>query len=380
MCSILSKESGILFPALIAVYDYINEKKVHVKQLGVYCLVSVLYFIGMSFALGETGSLNYIKFSLESIIQFIGFTAGYIKLFIIPWPFEYFLAIPDGGAIKTWIIIFALPVLGMMFFWSLKDRISLFSLFWICITILPPVTLAFRLNPLFASRYLYLPSIGFVMMISSVTARYESYKKTIILSVLPIVLIFSILTYRATSNYKNDYTFYSMAIRTTPHYLGGYMGKALYYERNGQIKSALNILKNSLPYLTEIDRTFVYGKIALWYGEEGHSDKSIYYYQKFLELNPESSSALTGLGNNLFGKQDYRRALQYYKDAILKDGKNYEALYNLALTYQKLKLMGKAVHHYKIFINVAPRNKYAKALKRAQEIVTKYSGSVNEIN
>ena len=102
-------------------------------------------------------------------------------------------------------------------------RRVLFSLCLMVVPFLPASNLFFPVGFVIAERVLYIPSMGFCMLVAYGAWRmmkHFSSKKWVLSSALTIiflVLIFSIKTLHRNRDWKNNYTLYESAIRTTPN-------------------------------------------------------------------------------------------------------------------------------------------------------------------
>ncbi|XP_062257542.1 intraflagellar transport protein 88 homolog [Platichthys flesus] len=73
-------------------------------------------------------------------------------------------------------------------------------------------------------------------------------------------------------------------------------------------------------------------------------DKAEEYANLALKADPHNPASLINKGNALFGKQDYERAVECYKEALWNNSTCTEALYNLGLCYNKLTCPEEALH------------------------------------
>jgi tetratricopeptide (TPR) repeat protein len=371
-CALMSKEAVLLFPMAVAAYDYIEEKRIYFRRLAVYGLSAVLFLTAMILALGETSKSGTIEISSAGFMRLLEYTAGYIKLLFFPWPLEYYLTTPEKNVIGLPGIVFSMCALSLMVFYSLKNRTSMFALFWMVAAILPPLSLALSSTAHYAVRYLYVPAIGFSIIIASAMAR-TAHRKATVIAACVLITVFGVLTFRASLQWKDDNTFYSMTIRSAPGYLGGYIGAAKYFERTGRIDRAVEVFKSSLEHVPAKDKVVAYEQIALLYGKAGYANQSIEYFNKLIRLNPMNTQALAGLGNNYLQLQKHDKALEYYERVLAIDGQNYEAIFNVAMTYERMGNMAEAYKHYEKFISTAPKDTYAKAIEQAEEFLKSHA-------
>ncbi|XP_034464298.1 intraflagellar transport protein 88 homolog isoform X2 [Hippoglossus hippoglossus] len=73
-------------------------------------------------------------------------------------------------------------------------------------------------------------------------------------------------------------------------------------------------------------------------------DQAEEYAHLALKADPHNPAALINKGNAVFGKQDYERAVECYKEALTNHSACTEALYNLGLCYKKLTCPEEALH------------------------------------
>lgn len=116
--------------------------------------------------------------------------------------------------------------------------------------------------------------------------------------------------------------FYSLAIEMAPDNLGAYYDMAIYLQDNGYPETALeyyDILDAKIPgdYHVLFNKGYVY-LVYLF-----DNDKAIEWFDKALEVNPQSIDALLNKGIAYEQKGDFVQAKSIYLQ-ILKDNPNYQ--------------------------------------------------------
>lgn len=92
---------------------------------------------------------------------------------------------------------------------------------------------------------------------------------------------------------------------------------ATIYMKDGELSKAEEIYKNLLEDLTYMGHNRTYYNLALIKLSENNSTKAIEYLNKAVEVDPNYCPAFYKLGQISKERKDYKRALEYYKDATM---------------------------------------------------------------
>jgi hypothetical protein len=82
--------------------------------------------------------------------------------------------------------------------------------------------------------------------------------------------------------------------------------------------------------------------------------EAIAAFKQSLALNPGHPAALTNMGFALFDLQRYEEAIGVFEESLQKKAHNYDALYGLALSHQKLGHRNRAISRWRQYIAEAP--------------------------
>lgn len=204
-CALLSHESAVLFPFLLAAYMYLLEPRAQGKteqaRLGRFGDLKRSVMAALPFAV-ETIAYLAIRFSVlgfvsranrtnsmtlsEKILTIPGVLAHYLILIVMPWragpahpvlPARSLLApefyLPMLGLVAT---MFAIAVLIGH---SPHRRLHLFCALWILIPIIPVLNLgALSALALVEDRYLYLPSAGWCILLGDLAIEFAAAGKS----------------------------------------------------------------------------------------------------------------------------------------------------------------------------------------------------------
>lgn len=366
LLALLTKEVYVTFPIIALAYEYLKKRRVSPAGAAMLILTTALYFIVRGLVLkGTTGNL---VLSSAGFLRLFDFISAYIKLLFIPWPIGYYFRAPTHGvADAAAYVVSGLLLAGVIYYYRRQGPAVrgplMFFIFWLFLSLAPPLSLAFNDKPLFAVRYLFLPSVGFAMAVAWLMKRHGvldgALRKYVIAGLIGLAALCMVIIHQGARAYRNDEAFYTKSISLTPDYVWAYQGLARHYERQGDHGRAISVYEDSLGHVPLKDRAVAYERMGLLLGLTGEIDRSIVAYEKALELSPRDSAVLTGLGNDYFLKNDLGRAARYLSDAYEADRSNYKALYNLAMTHEAMGDRARAVYYFELFLSKAPDSAYA---------------------
>ncbi len=128
-----------------------------------------------------------------------------------------------------------------------------------------------------------------------------------------------VLYWRLGNNYNNTNKFleaisnYKKAIDLKKNYVGAYVGLSLAYERNKQLKEAIDTYWTAGPYIVNNpDALFDYGRLLYNRNEKDDRDNAEKLWLEAVRLQPSHSNALYSLGLFYEARGDVNKALAYY--------------------------------------------------------------------
>lgn len=340
--SLLTKEGGILFFIVAALFAFLFQKGT-IKKLLLYESLILPVYLFLRLALGKV-YLTGIEASIfgqgssASDGRFVPIMTLSLleRIMMMPSIFMYYLKTffyPVALAVdQTWIITtltfqsFYLPLfLSMLFFtlvclfgWQLylhthsRFRPYLFFLGWFVIGMGMHLQLL-ALDMTVADRWFYFPSIGLLGMLFIVCEYYFSNNKksTLFTLVIFLLLILSVRTMIRNANFFNEITL---------------------YENDRLVANNYEIELN----------------LGSAYGQVGQLDRTLYHYQKSIELYPNEAN-LDSMGLFSEWKGNLPLATAYYEKALtarsfyLNPNKRLVITYTrLGYTYLKLQHLEKA--------------------------------------
>ncbi len=390
--ALLSRENSLVLPVLLLLYHYAFKKKIKAKE---FLPISGLAFIYILLRIAVLGYSPSDIMCATSVFQRIpGFFAAitnYVKLLFLPFGLhmEYgnkLFGIADPRAVLGIVI---LPSLLLYAFRKRnKNGLIFFSISWFFIALLPQSNL-FPINAYMAEHWLYLPSIGFFLILAKgLSSIYKAKNLRIfaIVLIIGIVTFYSYLTIRQNTYWKEPITLYERTLRYAPASVRATNNLGLRYYEMGKRVEAITLYKKTIetdPNYTnahynlgnvyydigrnekaiasykkaiEINPTYAraYNNLGVVYYDMGYSEEAISLYKKTIEIDPDCEDAYYNLGNAYYNIGDNKRAATLYKKAIEADPAHAEAYNNLGVIYYNLGNNKEAVSLFKKAIEINP--------------------------
>ncbi|HYP25661.1 MAG TPA: tetratricopeptide repeat protein [Blastocatellia bacterium] len=282
VCAAFTKEPAVSLPIFIAAYEVfiVNQDKplrARVREAAlmsaIFILASVIYFVMRRYALGFwLNDTTYARYSNVDILMTIPLViTKYIGLLF--WPVNLSLFHETPMVQSALSVRFILPLLFVIALasglWRLRHSlVARFAIIWFGINLLPVMNLgAFAESFMVQERYLYLPSVGFSLLVAVGLAKLPveqwlaiGTRRTAQAAVIVvIVLLFTGKTIAQNTVWKDDLTLWTHGVEAAP------------------------------------DQTMSYYVLGTHYVKEGRADKIVETYEQYVKLDPDNVSVLSNL-------------------------------------------------------------------------------------
>jgi len=196
----------------------------------------------------------------------------------------------DPVAIFSTICLLGLILAALYLF--KKNKIISFTIFWFLITLLPFSNII-PLQRLIAEVYLYVPSLGFCLLIAYLITKIKDIKfiddkklkKTIMVCVILLLLLgCSILTINRNKVWKNDLSLWSATVKTSPLSSKAHNNLAIVYEDMGEIEKAVK--EYSIAIKINPKRVKPYISLGVLYYNQGDYANAKLMWVKAVEIDP----------------------------------------------------------------------------------------------
>ena len=383
---LMSKEMAITLPALIVLYDVVlrddQQDPLSIKDLlttlkkrayyySGFLAVSLVYLSIRFFILNN--SSRYLQSShgnlAERILYLPGHIFNFIKLAIFPVNLtaDYMFSYPDsffnGSNLLGFVVVLGLA--GLSFFVYRHSKAIFFGLWWFLITLFPVSNLIEIYNP-FAERYLYIPIIGFCLVVPTainglVRSRLTRSTKATVITLIPTLIIvglYSTATMARNTDWQNNLVLWSKTVQSTPDSLIAHGGLGMAYLKRGMLDEAQQAFETAIQLYPNHAKS--YFNLGLVFLQKGNLKKALENFNRSVTINPGLMRAHYNLAT-LYAKQgELDPAIRHYVKVTELDSEVVDAHYNLGVAYAmqgKLKL---AISEWEKTLQLDPQHRSAR--------------------
>ena len=354
LLALFSKETAIVFPAILLLYDYFFVFKQRWRQLFTCVLgryigygLAVVFYLGVWISLRGAGGFFSVEYPYPggsfytNLLTMSRVVVTYIFWLILPINIHAIL--PENEPALTLYSIFKpeaffsiiLIILLLVVAFILRKRLKeiSFSILWFFILLLPVLNII-PISGIIASRYLYIPIAGFCIGLAVILFRIYNLKSQFFSSrllkkfsrntVIIILTFYFIFTAIRNLSWKNNIVVWQELVESSPANPEAHINLANQFKRIGLFDSAVN------------------------------------EYQLALKLNPGLPQAYNYWGTALGAQARYAEAANCFNKAIEIDNKYACAYNNLAVNYVYMNKLDQARLTWMKILEIDPEYKEAK--------------------
>ena len=396
---LLSKEMAITLPVLVLLYDVvfreIGDRQTFSKLIlntirqrkfyyGGYVAVS-LFYLSLRFLIlvnPKPSAAHSYGSLIERIIYLPDHIFNYIKMAIFPLNLnaDHVFAYPQRFFEVTNVIsIVIIAGLLVLSFWIYKRSKELsFGMWWFFVTLFPVTNLIEIANPI-ADRYLYLPLVGFCMVISIILtdtlSRLAGLNGTKIgmLRAFIIILIlgfYASVTITRNRDWKDDFSLWTKTLKSSPNsaIVHGNLGRA--YQNQGLLKEAIAAYRTAIQ-VNPADYKAYYN-LGTLYEEQASLKTAIRYYKKATEINPEFLNSHFNLASIYAQMGLLDEAVPHLEKAVAINPEDFEARNNLGVIYARQGKLDQALAEWEAVLKIDRDNQEAQGnISKAKKMLNK---------
>jgi protein O-mannosyl-transferase len=294
--ALLSKETALCFPILVACYAFFNSEKSFksriinsIREAAPYLMVVAAYVTlryvayGGSLRIHSPMPLSTVMMTIPTVIL------GYLQLLLAPFNLSAINRVDPVSnpvSLRFWLPLLLLVGCAVVLLARAPNRTT-FACAWIVITMLPVLNIGvFDSEKILQDRYAFLSSIGFCLLAATalghLSERLSARPRAIVYgSIAIIVLGLSIITVQQNTYWRDDSAVWMRAILQNPDSEAAHCNYALSLYRVGKV------------------------------------EESAEYSIRRLKLKEGRSRChCMNLGSYFFDRRDYNQAIEFYQYAI----------------------------------------------------------------
>lgn len=381
--ALLTKETAVLLPVLLALYSLLHrekgeklfDKKFFLSVVG-WITAGAAYLLLRTSALSESSGvtdarMNTFRESLIGFISYIGKIFLPINLSGDPLPADLPVAYGIAGLAL---------LLALIFYLKIKNKkLFLFGIFWFLL-FLAPTFLGNTAYANFAEHRLYLPLIGFAVMLLQLDpgklGRFPAYLSRLILVL--IFIFFAGINLSYSRSFRSGLAHWKKTTEVSPHSYVAHtilgrsyanLGKAdlaekefitafglnpkhytayndlcLLYLNKGEYRKAEQLALDLLN--REPGNAGMHNTLGLVYLNAGRPDLAESQFLRSAELGPDQAEAADNLGYLYLKKGDWAKAEKYLLQAQKISPNDSKNLYHLSFLFYSLGDRTRALEYY----------------------------------
>lgn len=353
LLAVFTKETALLLPVLLLLFAWLRKSENAFKMnlplaAGWLVIGSLWLFMKISAApgLGET--------KVNSLPDIANGLLGYIGKILIPLKFA---AIPIPQDTNLVIGLVGVVILAAGIFTGLKDRRSFyFGLCWFLLFLAPNIFSSTDYGN-FMEHRLYLPMIGFVLMLMELkiwgilskrpAGAYVSYSI--------VLILLGAGTVSHAKDFKNEYVFWDYVVRASPslYYVHDMQGRL--FLQNGRLEEAESSFKKVIAL--KGDYPHGHNDLGIAQMSQGRYREAEASFAKALEITPSFRDARMNLGTLYLESGDLGRARECFVRMLEYHPDDHQALNNLGIIYLRRNVPYSAVICLKRALEIDPGNR-----------------------
>jgi tetratricopeptide (TPR) repeat protein len=371
-----SKEQAIaLAPALLAI-DYLRKRPLLSRPVLLeklpFFLIALAFGIATLFVAEDMQSAQMVVYynPWERLV-FASFAfASYLAKLVLPLNLSAFYTYPLKGAIPFYYYL-SLPVAaavlyGLYYAWKKEQRLVafgiLFFLIHIALTLLSQV-LSVR-EVMMADRYVYLPSIGFFLLlaygIDRLGSRRPGWRKAAWGALALYGLLLAVLTYQRAPVWKDSITLFTDVIekgkleqgKYNPFLALAYNNRGIARKEAGNTQAALEDYNLAIASNTSYAKAYLNrANIAF---SAGQYEEALKDYNQSLQLDSTQAQAYSSRGSALASLSRIQQALEDFNRAVALDPNFADAVANRALAHYTLRQFAAALPDIDHYLSLQP--------------------------
>ncbi|MBU0605373.1 MAG: tetratricopeptide repeat protein [Candidatus Omnitrophica bacterium] len=359
--SLFSKEMAISLPLLLVLYDIHFAGRESIKRrvlkFAPYFLLSAFFVAVRFLVINRVSQCPWWGGGpYDTFLTMLVALCDYIKILALPIKLSaYYVTTVYSSIAEPRVLMSAAAIAALIAALPFIFRRSRRTSFAICLffAALLPVSNIVPLRAIMAERFLYLPSIGFCMLLAILLGKYaisagavnrsKAGRFAVAIAAI-LVLLYSVRTMMRNEDWKSQVAVTNSILKINPLNPWGLATLGAAYSDRGQYEAAIKPL---LKAIVLSEGYFAPRNIlGFCYVGLGRYDEAIAVLAKALEIRPDNLEALSSMGVAYAETKRYPEAIRQFERAIKVDPSFVDGYMNLATTYDQMGEHEKAIRIY----------------------------------
>ncbi len=362
---IATKEIVASFPLLAIAYLWVATPKEERNTL-IPKIISILFLliIFLAYRYFQQGNIFSLKAdptseNTQRLLYFLSqikvITGYYLFKLLAPINLNFE---PDIILYKTWfhwewLVSIVFLLLSGTAIYKLDSTLIKFGALWFIITLLPTSSFI-PLKQLATEHRIYLPSLGFSLILGWMFLNIRGYKAISKFLFILFILLTSTLTINRSLDFRSEILLWEDTAKKSPRNALVQNNLATAYMGAGELEKAKAALETALAIKPlQIDSHVNLGHIA---GRQKNWEMAIEKFDFGIMLGTKKADTFyySGFARNNLGK--YKEAIPYFKKAISIKPFKADYHFDLANSYKSLKQFDDALHHFRKTLEIDPNH------------------------
>ncbi len=365
--AVFFKEPAVTLPAVLLAYDYFWRGRSlrlpdYLKRSLPYVLIGIGYLALRVHVLGNFAP--HKRYEIWSVYDFainvFPLFIQYLEKLIVPINLNAFYVFHPIHSLLELKGAFSLTVtlvfLGLSYVAFRKNKVVFLGILFLVVPLLPALYIPALGKNTFADRYLYLPSVGYIILtaisLSWVRERMPHATRTITILFLVIGALYVAGTITRNEIWHDNFRLWTDTVRKSPdssivrNYLGAaYASQGLFDKAAPEFEMAVSI---------DPQYEDAHNNLGVAFASLGQTDRAIFEYRSALWLDPDFAEAHYNLGFEYAAKDRFDSAIAEYKKALRTKPDYVDAHYNLGIAYASVGQTDMAIAEYREALRLNP--------------------------
>ncbi len=376
------KEPALTLPVVLLAQDYIfrrerNRFLDYVKRYIPYFAIVAGYLALRIHALGEFAPVkSHITLSAyQYAINIFPLFIRYLEKLLVPLnlsAFYVFHPITSLYELKGAFSLMATAVFVALLLVALKkNRVAFLGLVFVTVPLLPALYIPALAENVFSDRYLYMPSVGFVLLLAIFLSWVgENWPRAAAnITILFIVMwgLYTVGTVNRNNVWKNSLNLWTDTVGKSPDSAVAHNNLCDVYASQAQWDRATAECQTALRL--NPDFADAHYNLGFVYSSQGQWDKAIAEYQTALRLKPVYADAHFNLGFVYSSQGRWDKAIAEYQAALRLNPDFANAYNELGFVYSSQGRWDKAIAEYQTALRLNPD--FYEARQRLNNIISR---------